>query len=62
MKNAGHIAGKTVFTFGIASLVFWAVGYGLIYGEGNGLLVSLISFMVMTMERDFLVPLTLYSS
>ncbi|MBN8209816.1 ammonium transporter [Bacillus sp. NTK071] len=35
MKNAGHIAGKTVFTFGIASLVFWAVGYGLIFGEGN---------------------------
>lgn len=35
MKNAGHIAGKTIFTVGIASLVFWAVGYGLIYGEGN---------------------------
>ncbi|CAM3736933.1 ammonium transporter [Alkalicoccus chagannorensis] len=36
MKNAGHIAGKTIFTVGIASLVFWAVGYGFIYGEGNG--------------------------
>lgn len=35
MKNAGHIAGKTVFTVGVASLVFWAVGYGFIYGEGN---------------------------
>ncbi len=35
MKNAGHIAGKTVFTVGIVSLVFWAVGYGLIYGKGN---------------------------
>lgn len=35
MKNAGHIAGKTIFTFGITSLVFWAVGYGFIYGEGN---------------------------
>ncbi|WP_163528534.1 ammonium transporter [Halobacillus ihumii] len=35
MKNAGHIAGKTVFTVGIVSLVFWALGYGLIYGEGN---------------------------
>lgn len=35
MKNAGHIAGKTIFTFGISSLVFWAVGYGFIYGEGN---------------------------
>ncbi|WP_078556235.1 ammonium transporter [Bacillus alkalicellulosilyticus] len=37
MKNAGHIAGKTIFTVGIASLVFWAVGYGFIYGESNGL-------------------------
>ncbi|RKL69303.1 ammonium transporter [Salipaludibacillus neizhouensis] len=35
MKNAGHIAGKTIFTVGIASIVFWAVGYGFIYGEGN---------------------------
>ena len=35
MKNAGHIAGKTIFTVGVASLVFWAVGWGLIYGEGN---------------------------
>ncbi|MFS1511990.1 ammonium transporter [Chengkuizengella sp. SCS-71B] len=36
MKNAGHVAGKTIFTFGIATLVFWAVGYGLIYGgDGN---------------------------
>ncbi|HET7521691.1 MAG TPA: ammonium transporter [Bacillales bacterium] len=36
MKNAGHIAGKTLFTFGIASVAFWAIGYGLIFGEGNG--------------------------
>jgi Amt family ammonium transporter len=35
MKNAGHIAGKTIFTFGIASIVFWAIGYGFIFGEGN---------------------------
>lgn len=35
MKNAGHVAGKTIFTFGLCSLVFWAVGYGFIFGEGN---------------------------
>jgi Amt family ammonium transporter len=35
MKNAGHVAGKTIFTFGICSLVFWAIGYGFIFGEGN---------------------------
>jgi ammonium transporter, Amt family len=38
MKNAGHIAGKTILTFGISSVVFWAVGYGLIFGEGNPLI------------------------
>ncbi|SDM59173.1 ammonium transporter [Bacillus sp. OK048] len=38
MKNAGHIAGKTILTFGISSIVFWAVGYGLIFGKGNPLI------------------------
>ncbi|CAG7653316.1 ammonium transporter [Paenibacillus allorhizosphaerae] len=39
MKNAGHIAGKTIFTLGIVSLVFWAVGYALIFGsQGNSLI------------------------
>ncbi len=36
MKNAGHVAGKTIFTVGLCSLVFWAVGYSLIYAGGNG--------------------------
>lgn len=43
MKNAGHIAGKTIFTAGIGALVFWAVGYGFIYGEGNAF-IGLSSF------------------
>ena len=38
MKNAGHIAGKTIFTFGISSIVFWAVGYGFIFGDNCQLL------------------------
>ncbi|MFC4802782.1 ammonium transporter [Neobacillus sp. GCM10023253] len=38
MKNAGHVAGKTILTFGIGSIVFWAVGYGLIFGKGNSLI------------------------
>ncbi len=37
MKNAGHVAGKTIFTVGLGAIVFWAVGYGLIYGPGSGL-------------------------
>lgn len=43
MKNAGHIAGKTIFTAGIGSLVFWAVGYGFVYGDGNAF-IGLSSF------------------
>lgn len=38
MKNAGHIAGKTIFTIGIVSVVFWAVGYSFIFSEGNALI------------------------
>lgn len=35
MKNAGHISGKTILAAGLGTLVFWAVGYGFIYGDGN---------------------------
>jgi Amt family ammonium transporter len=38
MKNAAHIAGKNVLVFGIASLVYWLVGFGLAFGNGNGAL------------------------
>ncbi|WP_312094416.1 ammonium transporter [Niallia sp.] len=44
MKNAGHIAGKTIFTFGIASLVFWAVGYGFIFGDNANFFVGMSDF------------------
>lgn len=44
MKNAGHIAGKTVFCFGICALTFWAVGYGLIFGENSNFFVGLSDF------------------
>src|SRR5207248_3050446 len=35
MKNAAHIAGKNVLIFGVCSLVYWAVGFGLAFGDGN---------------------------
>jgi Amt family ammonium transporter len=38
MKNAGHIAGKNVLIFGICSIVYWAVGFGLAFGDGNGII------------------------
>ena len=37
MKNAGHIAGKNVLIFAVCSLVYWAVGFGIAFGDGNGL-------------------------
>jgi Amt family ammonium transporter len=40
MKNAGHVAGKTIFTFGLSSLVFWAVGWGLIYGPNTSAFIG----------------------
>ena len=38
MKNAAHIAGKNVLIFGICSLVYWAVGFGVAFGDGNGVI------------------------
>src|SRR5262245_33305287 len=35
MKNAGHIAGKNVLIFGICSIVYWAVGFGIAFGDGG---------------------------
>ena len=37
MKNAAHIAGKNVLVFGVCSLVYWAVGFGLAFGDGNAI-------------------------
>ncbi|MFV9511046.1 ammonium transporter [Tepidibacillus sp. LV47] len=35
MKNAGHIAGKQILSFAIATLAFWAFGFAITFGEGN---------------------------
>ncbi len=52
MKNAGHIAGKTIFTFGISSIVFWALGYGFIFGENGNFLVGLSDFFYSGYEIE----------
>ncbi|PWW17427.1 ammonium transporter [Cytobacillus oceanisediminis] len=52
MKNAGHIAGKTIFTFGLASLVFWAVGFGFIFGDNANFLVGLSNFFYSGAELE----------
>ncbi|WP_433943691.1 ammonium transporter [Paenibacillus sp. SN-8-1] len=35
MKNAGHVAGKTVLTLGISVIAFWAAGFAFGFGNGN---------------------------
>lgn len=37
MKNAGHVAGKTIFTTGLAALIYWAFGYGIAFGGDSGI-------------------------
>jgi ammonium transporter, Amt family len=39
MKNVGHVAAKNVLVLGIASVVYYLVGYGIAFGDGgNGLI------------------------
>jgi Amt family ammonium transporter len=37
MKNSGHVAGKQLLSFSIASIAFWVAGFGITFGKGNGL-------------------------
>lgn len=34
-KNAVNILAKNLIVFAIATIAYWAVGYGFMYGEGN---------------------------
>ncbi len=34
-KNAVNILAKNLIVFGVATLAYWAIGYGLMYGEGT---------------------------
>ncbi len=35
-KNAVNILSKNLIVFAIATIAYWAIGFGLMYGEGNG--------------------------
>src|SRR3989442_14488654 len=37
MKNAAQLAGKNVLIFAVCSIVYWAVGFGIAFGDGNGI-------------------------
>jgi Amt family ammonium transporter len=44
MKNAGHVAGKNVLSFAVCALVYWAVGFGLAFGDGGSQFAGLHGF------------------
>lgn len=36
MKNAGAVAAKVIVNLALAVVVFWAIGYAIAFGDGNG--------------------------
>ena len=50
MKNVGHIAAKNVLIFALASIVYFAVGYGIAFGDGGNGLVGGSGFFPSTDE------------
>ena len=44
MKNAGHIAGKNILIFGLCSIVYWGIGYGLAFGDGSSSIIGTSGF------------------
>ncbi len=44
-KNAGNIIMKNLMDFAIGSVIFWIIGFGLMFGEGNGFIGSLDIFI-----------------
>ncbi len=61
-KNAGHLATKNLVILGVSSLVFWAVGFGISFSDGNPI-VGLHGFFVNPFgpEVDKLFPSLSYS-
>ncbi|MCC2683129.1 MAG: ammonium transporter [Paenibacillaceae bacterium] len=51
MKNAGHVAGKTILTFGICAIAFWAAGFAFAFGNG-GSLIGFSGFFVNGSEEQ----------
>lgn len=59
MKNAGHVASKTVITFALSALTFWAVGFGFTFGEGN-FWMGTKGFFLQGIDEVFGVPVDLF--
>lgn len=46
-KNAGNIIMKNLMDFSVGSLMFWVIGYGLMYGESLGGIIGKPDFFYM---------------
>ena len=52
-KNAGNIIMKNLMDFCIGTPVFWLVGFGIMFGAGNGFLVRFpVSLQKVIMEQQ----------
>jgi ammonium transporter, Amt family len=45
MKNVGHVAAKNVLTFALAAVVYYAVGFGIAFGDGGNAVVGGSGFL-----------------
>jgi Amt family ammonium transporter len=54
MKNAGHVMAKIIINLSIALVMFWAIGFALGFGSGNGFVGSSGWFLPNdNLEADF---------
>jgi len=55
-KNVANILLKNVLDFSIATIVFWIIGYALMYGTGNGFAGDIFFFLKGIPETTAGVP------
>lgn len=51
-KNAGNIIMKNIMDFAIGSLLFWIIGYGIIYGGNNGFIGGIDLFSIKGLNEN----------
>ena len=54
-KNAGNIIMKNMMDFAIGSLIYWAVGFSIMFGDDIGGVIGKLNFFV-TADYDFGIP------
>ncbi|PTM58880.1 ammonium transporter [Desmospora activa] len=60
MKNAGHVAGKQLLSFSLVGLVFWAVGYGIAFGDSLNGFLGTSGWLLNLPQAEGEVPLEIF--